>query len=89
MKQIVVNQSDWAVVGDVTRTADEIVICNAIFIRAWKTVVDLGWLAANGPIEWATKLDPIGRVRMFTGQIVALIDCDESAWAQPIRRGPP
>lgn len=79
MKQIIVAQRGWVFVGDVTRTADEVVIENAHNVRRWGTSRGLGELASSGPRP-DTVLDPYGTVRMHPLAVVASIDCEASKW---------
>lgn len=74
-KQIVIAQRGWVFVGDVTTTAEEVVIDNCKNIRRWGTtnLAGLGHLAKNGSTP-STILDDYGTVRLHPLSIVARID---------------
>jgi len=79
MKQIIIAQRGWVFVGDVSITADQLVIKNASNIRRWGTTRGLGEIAANGPTK-STVLDAVGTVRIHALAVVASIDCDKEKW---------
>ena len=59
VRQIVVLQRGWIMVGDVERVGSEFVISDASVIRRWGTTNGLGQLALAGPTE-NTVLDAVG-----------------------------
>jgi len=79
MKQIVVLQRGWVVVGQVTRTENEVGITDASVIRRWGTKAGLGELASNGPTP-STVLDPSPTIRVHPLAVVLSIDCVEEKW---------
>ena len=81
MKQIVVLQRGWVVVGDTKHdlTTDVVTIKNASVIRRWGTTKGLGELV-NGPTK-STVLDPAGTIRAHALTVVLSLDVDEAAWS--------
>lgn len=81
IKQIVVLQRGWVVVGDVTRADEEqIVLSDASVIRYWGTTNGLGELALNGPTS-KTILDAAGTVRVHPLAVVLRMDTEAALWA--------
>lgn len=81
IKQIVVLQRGWVVVGDVTRADEEqIVLSDASVIRYWGTKKGLGQLALEGP-QKETTLDPAGTVRIHPLAVVLRMDTEAALWA--------
>jgi hypothetical protein len=74
MQQIVIAQRGWVFIGDVTRTADEVIIQQAAVVRRWGTTKGLGQLALTGPTN-ETQLDPCPTVRIHPLAIIATMDC--------------
>jgi len=72
-KQIIIAQRGWVFVGEVTNTAEEVVIEKARNIRRWGTANGLGQLAKEGPTS-NTVLDDYGTVRLHPLSIVARLD---------------
>lgn len=79
VKQIVVLQRGWVVIGEVSRDGEDVTISEASVIRRWGTTRGLGELALEGP-KANTVLDPAGTVRGHALGIVMTIDVDESKW---------
>ncbi len=79
VKQIVVLQRGWVVVGDVAQDGDQLVISNASVIRRWGTTKGLGQLV-DGPRP-NTVLDAAGTVRAHALAVVLTIDVDAEKWA--------
>ena len=79
-KTIAILDRGWVFVGDVSREGDTINIKNASCVRYWGTTKGIGQLALEGPLK-DTKLDLAGTVEVPIGSVVALIACDEKAWA--------
>lgn len=78
VKQIVVLQRGWVVVGDVHDDGEEITITSASVIRVWGTTKGLGELA-DGPTS-STKLDAAGDVRALKLAVVLRMDVDAAKW---------
>jgi hypothetical protein len=74
MKQIVVIDAGWVLLGDVDEHPDRIIINNASVVRVWGTTKGLGELALTGP-TCNTILDPCGRAVVLRHAIKFLLDC--------------
>jgi hypothetical protein len=79
MKQIVVLNRSWNIVGDVERDGDFYLITNGSVIRRWGTTKGLGELAMNGPLK-ETVLDPVPLIKAHRDQVIFTMDCEESKW---------
>lgn len=79
-KKIAILDRGWIFVGDVTGNTETLKIENASCVRYWGTTNGIGQLALEGPLA-ATKLDKAGTVEVPIGSVIALIACDEKAWA--------
>ena len=75
MKKIVVIQSGWVVIGNVTRVGDITHIDNAYVIRKWGTTSGLGEIAIKGPTP-ETILDYAGVVEVMNHAVIMSIACD-------------
>lgn len=73
MKQIVILQRGWVVVGDTHTDGEHLEIANASVIRRWGTTKGLGQLALDGPTD-KTVVDPAGLVRAHQLAVVMTID---------------
>lgn len=80
MKQIIVAQRGWVVVGDVKSEGDELVIENASVIRRWGTSNGLPQLANEGPLE-NTVLDKSDYpIRIHPLSVVMKLDVNPEKW---------
>lgn len=79
--RIVILQRGWVVVGRFTQTGDKCQLDGAKVVRRWGTTKGLGELAAGGPVEGKTVLDPSPTVRFHALTVVASIACEASKWA--------
>ena len=79
VKQIVVLQRGWVVVGDVSVDGEHLVISNCSVIRTWGTTKGLGEIAYNGPTK-DTKLDKCPDVRVHKLTIVMQMYAAEGKW---------
>lgn len=79
VKQIVVLNRGWVVVGDYLEEGDNCTLTNASVVRKWGTTKGLGELAENGPLA-DTVLDKCPNVHFNKLTMVARMDCNESAW---------
>ena len=73
-KQIVIINSGWVVIGNVTRNEIDTVIEDASVIRTWGTEHGLGQIALQGPTK-DTILDYAGRVTCLNHAVLFYIDC--------------
>lgn len=73
VKQIVVLQRGWVVVGDTFVDGDQIIVTDAKVIRIWGTTSGLGQLALTGPTS-KTVLDQAGTVRAHVMSVVLTLD---------------
>ena len=83
--RIVILQRGWVMVGRYSQEGDECRLDGASVIRRWGTTKGLGELAAGGPIERKTILDPAPTVRFHALTVIATIACEESKWAALVR----
>jgi hypothetical protein len=83
LRQIVVLQRGWIVVGDVTQSGNTIIINNASVIRRWGTTNGLGQLALGGATK-DTILDPCGTVKAHELAIVMTIDVQMNSKGLPM-----
>ena len=83
--RIVILQRGWVVVGHYSQVGEECLIEHARVVRRWGTSQGLGELAAGGPIEGKTILDPVMTVRFHPLTVIATIDCEASKWAALVR----
>ena len=81
VKQIVILNRGWVVVGDYSELEDkmECTLTNASVIRVWGTTKGLGELAENGPTS-STKLDASPNIRFHKMTMVARMDCNVDNW---------
>lgn len=79
--RIVILQRGWVVVGRYSQKGEECTLEGAKVVRRWGTSKGLGELAAGGPIEGKTVLDPAPTVRFHALTVVASIACEASKWA--------
>jgi len=75
LRQIVVIEGRWVIVGDVHDADDGVTITNGSVIRYWGTTWGLGELAKNGATS-KTKLDPIGVTHVPAGQIIMRVNVE-------------
>jgi hypothetical protein len=75
MKQIVVLQRGWVVIGEVTQDKDELIITGGGVIRKWGTKKGLGEIAKSGPTP-ETIIDPTPPIRAHVLAVVMRIDCE-------------
>jgi hypothetical protein len=80
--QIVIAPRGWVFVGYTQESEGKLVISNANTIRVWGTTKGLGELV-TGPTS-STKLDSCGVVRIPIEAVIALIDCEVSAWEKKL-----
>ncbi len=76
MKQIVILQRGWVVVGDFFQDGSNCLIRNGHVVRRWGTSKGLGELAKEGPLS-NTVLDPIPEMAFHELTIVARLACSE------------
>ena len=74
VKQIVVIQNGFVLMGNVTRTDDGYTIEDASVIRKWGTTRGLGEIALSGPTK-ETVLDPCGVVEVERHAVLMRINC--------------
>jgi len=79
MKQILVLNRSWNLVGDVEKDGDFYLISNGSVIRRWGTTKGLGELAMKGPLS-ETILDPVSLVKVHKDQLIFTIDCNQDKW---------
>lgn len=79
--RIVILQRGWVMVGRFAyEDPDMCALQDAAVIRYWGTKKGLGEIAASGPIEGKTVLDPAGTVRFHILTTVAVLDADYEKW---------
>ena len=74
VKQIVVIQNGFVLMGSVTQTDDGYTIEDASVIRKWGTTRGLGEIALSGPTK-ETVLDPCGVVEVERHAVLMRINC--------------
>lgn len=74
MKEIVVVQSGWVLMGDVQEEENVLVLKSASVIRVWGTTRGLGQIALNGPTK-DTVLDPCGEATVPKIAVLFRIKC--------------
>lgn len=79
MKQIVILNRGWVVVGDYSEKGEDCTLTDASVIRVWGTTKGLGELAENGVLK-DTKLDPCPNVHFNKLTVVARMDVNEAKW---------
>ena len=79
VKQIVVLNRGWVVVGDYSEDGDNCTLTNASVVRKWGTTKGLGELAEKGP-QVDTILDKCPNVHFNKLTVVARMDCNEDKW---------
>lgn len=78
-KQIVVLQRGWIVVGDVSKTQEEVTIKNCSIIRVWGTSKGLGEIAENGATD-KTKLDSCPDIIVHPLSVVLYMNINMEKW---------
>jgi len=78
-KQIVVLQRGWVVIGDISKTAEEVTIKNCSVIRIWGTSNGLGEIAENGATA-KTKLDKCPNMTVHPLSVVLYMNVNISNW---------
>lgn len=81
--KIVILQRGWVFVGKFSKSGSACFLTDAYNIRMWGTTKGLGELAANGPTS-TTKLDKVNDVSFHELSVVAMIDCDKTAWSKSL-----
>lgn len=76
MKEIVVVQAGWVLIGDVAESAKFVEVSNASVIRVWGTERGLGQIALTGPTK-DTILDPCGEVSVPVHAVLLRIKCQQ------------
>ncbi len=79
LKQIVILNRGWVVIGNYSEKGDECTLTNASVIRTWGTTKGIGELAESGPTT-STKLDSCPNVHFHKMTMVARIDVNKSNW---------
>ena len=79
IKQIVILNRGWVVVGNYYEKGDNCTLTDASVIRTWGTTKGLGELAENGPLT-NTKLDACPNVHFHKMTMVARMGVNESNW---------
>ena len=79
MKEIVVLQRGWVVVGEFHQKDSQCWVEDGAVIRRWGTSKGLGELALEGP-RATTVLDPIPKTKFHELTIVARMECNAKAW---------
>lgn len=91
MKQIVILNRSWNIVGDVEKNGSDkcshcnqyrdvfYTVTNGSVIRNWGTTKGLGELAMKGPLK-ETILDPLPLVTAHYPQVIFTVDCEKSNW---------
>lgn len=79
VKQIVILQRGWIMVGDLSKEGTEFTLTDASVIRSWETGKGIGGVALSGPVP-GVVLDPVGTARFHELTVVARLDVDESKW---------
>ena len=79
VRQIVILQRGWVVIGDLSKTGEEFTLSNSQIIQRWGTTKGLGQLALEGP-QRETKLASAGTMRFHELTVVARMDVDVSKW---------
>lgn len=83
VRQIVILQRGWIVVGDVEQVGTKVTITDASVIRRWGTTNGLGQLALAGPTK-ETILDACGTVRAHELAVVATMDVVVNKNGKPV-----
>ncbi len=78
-KEIIIGQRGWIWVGNVTRTADEVIIENAKNVRRWGTTTGLGEIALNGPTS-KTLLDDCPTIIIHPLAVIGAYKCNPEKW---------
>lgn len=73
IRQIVILQRGWIVVGNVSQNGSHFTITDSSVIRRWGTDKGIGQLALAGPTK-DTILDPVGTVHVHELAVVGRID---------------
>jgi hypothetical protein len=82
LKQIVILQRGWVVVGDFAQSGSQCSIKNGHVVRRWGTTKGLGELATEGP-RTNTVLDPIPEMTFHELTIVGRLACSDKWSSQP------
>ena len=78
-KQIVVLQRGWVVIGDVSKTDNEVTVKNCSIIRIWGTSNGLGEIAENGATS-KTKLDKCPDIIVHPLSVVLYMNVSMDKW---------
>ena len=81
--KIAILQRGWVFVGKFSKEGSACKLTDAYNVRTWGTTKGLGELAEDGPKD-STKLDKVNDVSFHELSVVALIDCNKSAWKKHI-----
>ena len=79
MKNIIVLERGWNLVGQLERDGDWFILIDGAVIRRWGTTQGLGELAMKGALP-ETKLDPIPLTKFHVNQVIMIINCSEEKW---------
>lgn len=81
MKEIVVLQRGWVIVGDFQQEGTQCSVKNGAVVRRWGTSQGLGELAHKGPLG-ETVLDPLNYpARFHELTVVFRLECNPETWA--------
>ena len=78
-KQIVVLQRGWIVVGDISKTNEEVTIKNCSIIRVWGTSKGLGEIAESGATS-KTVLDKSPDIIVHPLSVVLYMNVNMGKW---------
>lgn len=81
MKEIVVLQRGWVVVGDFHQEGSQCSVTDGAVVRRWGTSKGLGELAKEGPQD-NTILDPIPTTKFHELTVIARLECNAKAWGK-------
>lgn len=81
MKEIVVLQRGWVVVGDFKQDGTQCIVTDGHVVRRWGTSKGLGELAMEGPLK-DTVLDAIPETKFHELTVVARLKCNAKAWSK-------
>lgn len=84
--RIVVLQRGWVMVGKFSRKGSQCFLDQASVLRRWGTSKGLGEIAAAGPVEGKTVLDPAnGQVEFNELTVIATLKCAEEKWTTHLK----
>ena len=79
IKQIVILQRGWVIIGDFYKSGSDCETRNTYVIRRWGTEYGLGQIAEHGPTD-RTILDPVGTMHFHELTTVGRIDVNSDKW---------